>query len=81
MATLVDLLYLCLSKIKSFLREKCYETNQSQGKQAIYSGYDYDRFAGDGAGPLVKRCIFSALVYSSAPACLLYFYLLCIGLA
>ncbi len=63
MATLVDLLYLFLSKIKSFLREKCYETNQSQGKQAIYSGYDYDCFAGDGAGSIAKWSIFSALVY------------------
>ncbi len=63
MATLVDLLYLCLSKIKSFLREKCYETNQSQGKQAIYSGYDYNRFAGDGAGSIAKWSIFPALVY------------------
>ncbi len=56
--TLVDLLYLYLPKIKYFLREKCYETNQTQGNQAIYSGHGNDRLAGYGASPLLSDVSF-----------------------
>ncbi len=52
--TLVNLLYLYLPKIKYFLREKCNETNQTQGNQAIYPGHGNDRLAGYGASPFTE---------------------------